>query len=236
MIKQALEYLVGLGQVKTLDINGQTYSTERLDHVKIPKTTALQVNSLTGLLDYIKSGFDSDSFVGTLVHVVSYDKVRLISQLLNDAGREDYMIAEAFSPVFRFNKFYDHESFIIAMQSCFVPNVDSAVILQVVGNIRDEAVRNFGDDGVSQMVSAKTGIALVEDVKVPNPVMLAPFRTFVEIEQPESKFVFRMRSGENGPECALFEADGGAWRLDAMENIKEYLQVQLKDTGINVIA
>ena len=49
------------------------------------------------------------------------------------------------------------------------------------------------------------------DVKVPNPVTLRPFRTFIEVEQPESKFIFRMREGGR---CAIFEADGahGSWR------------------------
>ncbi|MEB9782308.1 hypothetical protein P4K16_30685, partial [Bacillus cereus] len=57
-----------------------------------------------------------------------------------------------------------------------------------------------------------------------NPVQLSPYRTFVEVEQPESKFVFRMREGAR---CGLFEADGGAWKLEAMNNIKEYLKEAL---------
>jgi hypothetical protein len=56
-------------------------------------------------------------------------------------------------------------------------------------------------------------------------VVLAPYRTFVEVTQPESDFVFRM---QNGPRCALFEADGGAWKLTAMRHIKEYLQAALE--------
>ncbi|MNW60692.1 hypothetical protein D3C74_386970 [compost metagenome] len=70
--------------------------------------------------------------------------------------------------------------------------------------------------GMTQSVVAKTGVATVEDVKVPNPVLLAPYRTFVEVEQPESSFVFRMK---DGPSAALFEADGGAWRNDVIANV-----------------
>ena len=33
----------------------------------------------------------------------------------------------------------------------------------------------------------------------------------------------------DGVQCALFEADGGAWRLNAMANIKEYLEHELND-------
>lgn len=47
--------------------------------------------------------------------------------------------------------------------------------------------------------------------------------------QPESQFVFRMKEDKyDGVQCALFEADGGAWRLVAMENIKEYLERELE--------
>jgi hypothetical protein len=55
-------------------------------------------------------------------------------------------------------------------------------------------------------------------------VNLAPYRTFQEIEQPSSPFLFRIKGtpGE-GVQCALFEADGGAWRLDAVARIEAWL-------------
>lgn len=99
-------------------------------------------------------------------------------------------------------------------------------MLKLVGNVKEEAVNTIGDDGVSQSVVAKMGVATVGNVKVPNPVLLKPYRTFVEVEQPESNFIFRMRKG---PECALFEADGGAWKLEAIDNIKEYLTAELAE-------
>ena len=54
----------------------------------------------------------------------------------------------------------------------------------------------------------------------------SPYRTFIEVEQPESKFIFRMREGGA---CALFEADGGAWKLDAQNAVYEYLKDRLKE-------
>ena len=231
--QKALEYLVGLGKVQVMEIDGQKYSPVGLVHVKVPKVEGIKVNSLTGLVDYLKSKFDDDAFDGTMVHVVSHDYVKLVSNILEDSGRETYMVAEAFSPKFNFGQWYDVENFIIAMQSCFVPNEDSVRLLRVVGNIKEENIRQSGDDGVSQQVTAKTGIATVENIKVPNPIALAPFRTFVEIKQPESRFVFRM---QQGPRCALFEADGGAWRLEAMRDIKNFLEAELDGTGIPIIS
>lgn len=236
--QKALEYLVGPGKVQIIEINNQKYSPLALSHIKEPKVEGIKVNSLTGLVDYLKSKFDESAFKGTMVHVISENYVKLISNIMKDSGRETYMAASALNPTFNFGNYYGVESFIIAMQSCFVPNDDSAQILKVVGNIREEAVKQTSDDGISQAVMAKSGIATVEMVSVPNPVILAPYRTFIEVEQPASKFVFRMKQGQggSGPSCALFEADGGAWRLEAMKRIKSFLEAELIGTGISVIS
>lgn len=34
---------------------------------------------------------------------------------------------------------------------------------------------------------------------------------------------------KSGPTCALFEADGGAWKLQAIQNIKDYLVAALEE-------
>jgi len=65
-------------------------------------------------------------------------------------------------------------------------------------------------------------------------VVLRPYRTFLEIEQPASAFVFRLRRGREGelPTCALFEADGGRWKLEAIERIRDYLKEQLSEIAV----
>lgn len=65
---------------------------------------------------------------------------------------------------------------------------------------------------------------------VPNPVKLKPYRTFLEVDQPVSEFIFRMKQDKyDGVLCALFEADGGAWKMEATERIKKYLESELKE-------
>ena len=76
-------------------------------------------------------------------------------------------------------------------------------------------------------------MAKVADVVVPNPVTLAPYRTFLEVEQPASKFIFRIKEGG---QLALFEADGGAWQHEAILNIKNYLIEQLKDNNVIILS
>ena len=74
---------------------------------------------------------------------------------------------------------------------------------------------------------------------VPNPVTLCPYRTFLEVEQPESQFVFRIKD-EGGVQFKLVEAEGGMWKNEAMHLIKNYFLSELKeilaDGRITVIA
>ncbi|QIC07653.1 hypothetical protein GOP56_20015 [Brevibacillus sp. 7WMA2] len=224
MLKSALEYLIGLGNVEIQDIGGQAFSTQKLHHVTASVPDHIPVNSLSGLIEYIKSSFDGDKEL--MVHVVSPTEVQCFTTFNRDYQRNFMICAKAMIPQFRFDNWYDPENFNIKLQSCFVANEDRDIMLKVVGNIKEESVNTVGDDGVSQAVVAKTGVATVANVKVPNPVLLKPYRTFVEVDQPESDFIFRMKSG---PSCALFEADGGAWKLEAMRNIKEFLAENLQE-------
>lgn len=229
--KEALEYLTGLGKTEVLSIDDRNYTTKQVFSVKDPKPAQIGTTTLSALVDYIKSEYDVKCSEKLLIHVISPTKVALLSELRDDMDRETYMQCEALTPNnIIFNKFMDTENFNIMLQSSFVVNDDRAALLIVTGTIQDKAVKEVGDDGISQAVTIKTGLATVGDAKVPNPVTLAPFRTFPEIKQPESKFIFRMSSG---PVAALFEADGGAWRNEAMLFIKQYLQEELE--GIDYI-
>ncbi|VTS32597.1 phage protein [Streptococcus pseudoporcinus] len=80
----------------------------------------------------------------------------------------------------------------------------------------------------------KQGVASLVKAKAPNPVTLRPYRTFAEVEQPASQFIFRINQRA---EMALFEADGGKWRLDAINNIANFLKEELADqTNITILA
>lgn len=145
-----------------------------------------------------------------------------------DRKREELVEVEAMIPDFEYGRYMGNERFIIALQSKFIDNDDRALLLKFAGTVKDESIAEYGDDGVTQKATVKTGITSVGDAIVPNPVKLRPFRTFVEVTQPESAFVFRMRQADGrGIECAIFEADGGAWKNVAMKSIKEYLQFEL---------
>lgn len=226
MTRDALQYVVGLKTAEVLDINGGKYVDKDVHRVdKELRASAIQMNTLTSLVDYLKAGVDSMADK-MLVQVVSPMKVRVLSMLDADRKREELVDVEAMIPDFEYGRYMGNERFIIALQSKFIANDDRALLLQFAGTVKDESIAQYGDDGVTQKATIKTGITSVGDAVVPNPVKLRPFRTFIEVEQPESAFVFRMKQG-NGVECAIFEADGGAWKNAAMKSIKDYLQFEL---------
>jgi hypothetical protein len=224
VIKEAIQYIVGLGNTRIEKVGDQVYSTQPIHKVHLPTPETIQVRSLSGLVEYLQSEFDGTEQL--MIHVESPTEVSVFSSFNRDFNRKALIEAKAMIPGYSFERWYDSEEFNIKLQSVFVKNEDRDIMLKVVGNIKEEDVRTVGDNGVSQSVTAKVGVATVGQVEVPNPVALKPYRTFVEVDQPESDFIFRM---QNGPRCALFEADGGAWKVQAMRNIKDYLQVALED-------
>lgn len=236
MIKEALQYIIGIQQPRIQTINGEDYYFRNGNvpvKVDLCRTCdPLEISTLTSLVDYIKEcmkGDFSGLFRGKMiVHVKSETEIRLVSALNKDMNRWEAAVVKARIPEIVLNRFIEQESFIIQMQSMFRDTPDKEIVMQVAGNVEDKTVANYGDDGVTQKATIKTGLANVEDVIVPNPVKLQPFRTFHEVEQPEIEFVFRMRNGSDGIRCALFEADGGAWKFRAVHNIAEYLKKELE--------
>lgn len=240
MIKKALEYIVGLSSPTLHEIGLETYSDKELHRISyIPRASSIEMNTLSSLIDYIKSGVDTFP-ENMIIHVQSPTRVCMYSALDVERKREYVVEVKANVPAFHFNQFQDHEAFCIGVQSKCIddPETDKALLLRFAGTVEAGSVAEYGDDGVSQKATVKTGIASKGEALVPSPAKLKPFRTFVEVEQPVSSFIFRMKEDKysKGIQCALFEADGGAWELEAMQAITEYLNSELEDIhGFTVI-
>lgn len=228
MIKKALEYIVGLNQPTIQPIGGQTYSDKPLYRINYsPKAEPIKLDTLTSLVDYIVSEFDTHGKL--FVHVVSPTWVDVFSVLDDDRCREKLLEVRALVPRFDFGQFMDHEAFCIGLQSKFLDEDDRALLLKFAGTVEAGSVAQYGDDGVTQKATVKTGLASKADAVVPNPVNLRAYRTFLEVRQPKAQYVFRMKQNNMGAvQCALFEADGGAWQIAAKEDIKDYLVSQLE--------
>ena len=231
-LRNALEYLTEMAndarEPHVVEIGGKTYCDKGMQrYAKEDLAGAIQVRSLKSLVEYI-NGKSEELRESMIVHVEGPGFVSLVSGLTKERERETLMFARAEDVGFQFDHYYDQERFVINMQTCFEQTEEVGYITTVAGNVVNETVANYGDNGTNQKVTISHGIAGREDAEVPNPVVLRPYRTFMEVEQPESKFVFRINEdADKAPIFKLIEADGGLWKYEAVESIKEYIKKNL---------
>lgn len=233
-IKEAIAYITGLAvkaeKPETIEINGRTYCTKDLRRYDAAdKAEPIKATTLTSLVDYIKESREElrDRMI---IQVVSATKVLLYSGLLAERDRETLFEVNALLPQFEYGREYDQESFLVAMQSCFQKTDDREAVTIMASNIVNTQQGTFSDDGVSQQAIIKTGVTTKDAAFVPNPVSLIPYRTFLEVPQPASDFVFRISEGRGGaPAFKLVAADGGLWKSQAVDNVKNYLVKALAD-------
>lgn len=232
-LKEAMQYFEQLVKKadtpQVLEICGKTYVNRELRRYdEAPKASPVQARTLSALMDYMEHC--SQEFSGRMVvHIEDPSHVRLLSELDGDRSRETLFEAAAETSGFRFGEWYDQENFMIALQANFKKNEDLAAVLKLAGNIVSKNDQTYSDDGTTQVATMTVGVASKADAIVPNPVLLIPYRTFQEVEQPESAFVFRIGERNGEPAFKLIEAEGGLWKLTAIDSIKEYIHDILSD-------
>jgi hypothetical protein len=238
---------------KEISIKDGSYSSKSL-HLPPAEPTPipLKVSGLNGLIEYIQTDPDHlrDTF-SLFLQVENAHRVKLYGEIQGrHCNRVNPIVANCDDYIhdFSFGAYQSIEVVIIALQSQFWPTDDRAAILEVLGTLKDERVATHADDGVTQQVTTRKGLAFgVQNTPVPRIVNLMPYRTFAEVDQPASNFILRLKQGKGEgepPQAALFEADGGRWKLEAIESIRTYLDNQLnqvlaadeQDLKISIIA
>jgi len=193
--------------------------------------------TLDGIIDYIREnveGLIPESGERLILQVVDHKTVRLMSHP-SVHHKKRHVIAEchAHVPDIKFGTYLDTEYFNTMLLSNFIDTPARAELFKVVQSMTKEQNLNTTDDGVSQVITVKQGVSMAANVAFKNPVPLMPMRTFTEVDQPESNFTLRVNDNAH---CALYEADGGAWKNEAVGAIKEYLKSNLYGYNVVVIA
>jgi hypothetical protein len=220
------------------------YINKELTPITEPLTKALRISTLSSLIELCTGKFAAGEATTSferfdpkahVIHVVSEKQVQVVTALSNVWKDREVLIDCQLTETqgFPFGKFVKQDEFIIGLLSAFVSTPDRDLLAKLAGNATAEAVTTAEDDGVSQVMGVKSGAHLKDTTQVKNIVSLKFYRTFREVEQPRSDFLFRLRqSGDNIPEFALFEADGGTWKLEALENIARKLSSGLTEATV----
>lgn len=226
MERTAIEKITELAAPNIIEKDGFTYSDKSLKVVQQPRVNTMNFRTLRGVVDTLKK--EHYNFVSPLVvNVLSETEVEVYSAINNvDRTREIPYHSEAETIHIDFNRKLDYESMMITLKSKFVETPELLELVKLLGTITDENTNQTSDDGFSQTVIVRKGIALKGDQVIRPIIKLKPYRTFNEVDQPESEFLIRLSEGGC---AALYEADGGAWKLKARENIAEYLRNELSE-------
>lgn len=213
-------------------VAGMQFTNRPLTRIKadpeLPK--AVDFATLTGF-----AGFLKETYAGSLtVHVVSPIEVRALGPLVGEDSNLRAIPATATCRSsgmqgYTIGAWFELELLNIALQTCFAPARGQIEALRkFCAAVRSTRSIGVADDGVSQTVEAKRGIAAVQMTDVGNPWSLAPWRTFAEIVQPESSFILRFQEDQgDGMQAALFATGDLSWYVTAVENIATYLRAQL---------
>lgn len=231
-LKDAINRIVELATPFTLETrDGHWFCSANLREVKpeVPSPVRYSVDTLEALVKLIRT---EGVGMAPLLYV-RVDSARRVVVDSTYTGR-DYAqfsrlpLYEAVSdvPSISVNESIIQERAIVELQSLYAITEDRDYLLSRLSRIDVNQGVSSVDNGISQEVSVKTGAVLKEQQTVQPIVHLQPYRTFLEGEQPASDFLLRLDK-EGRP--ALFEADGGAWKLEAKRNIAAYLGEKLAD-------
>jgi hypothetical protein len=243
---KAMEDLVGRS-IK-IEVDGKIFARDsRGDFQRLlhePAVGKITIHTLTGFIDFVKSNVDKWDFTKHFAAVASPTGVILYSAISGESRNRDEVVhvtVDEHLKTYRFGQYQEIEEFIISLESLFEESSDREKLIKFVSRVHGGTGFTLSDDGVSQIAEVSKGVsgALTSKETAPKIVELRPYRAFRDVEQPVSKFLFRMKLVDEDRKivgACLYEADGGRWRNAAVKTIQDFLVENLEETGITVIA
>lgn len=229
MLKEFVEKINSLKDFEEIEVEDHAFYKEGYKKFSPPVVNEIIINTLQGFCDFVPT---IENEYNLYIIIESPYKVSLISDIDKKYKKRQIYCSAVLDRAGVPFTWRNTEDFNVFLQANFQHTEDKDKILELIGNITDEEIKNYSDNGITQTTTKTTGLSRKEKAVVPNPVSLAPYRTFIDVQQPESVFVFRMRS-QGRPECNLFLSDGDLWKVKAINNIKNYLNENIE--GIPII-
>ena len=227
MLKEMIQKIEEMAKPTFHEVGRQVFANQQMVLVADKKPMPRCIE-LTGLDSVCKMVRNEAEHVGLqiFIQVKDYKSVSVFTELDKDEDRLYLYQCGADTPNVTMGCFMDYEKAVIELRSLYIPNPGTEYLMQLLSSISNESRVTSSDNGVTQKVEAKSGIALSSMVEIKPRVVLQPFRTFVEVAQPESEFLLRINDrGQIG----MFPADGGVWKLEATRNVAAYFEDKLKD-------
>lgn len=231
-IKEIVKLAVEANAIKVVDgVNYFQNGHGHLAEVFPSPMPLIKIGSLTGLVDFVHS---IGSYADRMIFVVDHKTVAYTEMMVDPKTKQRQGHAQAMFELdeeFQFGRKYKHDEFMVKLICMFMKTDRQQNFIEKVSTIKLVNTDDSHDTGATNKKSQSLGVEIAGDAKEFS-VNLKPFRTFPEIDQPESPFIFRV---DNEKYCALHECDGGAWKNQARLKIKQYLADKL-DNKLTIIA
>lgn len=216
-------------EIKEIDGSKFHMTNSGINALKYPSEDSIRVFSLSQLVSFLHVYPKlSDEL---LVNVVDYDTVSVVKKN-KDRNLNTVLVAttcfEKVFEKFESNSRFSQEDFIVRLQSRFVRTSEVEALIALTSQISGGKTSETTDNGYAQIASTKAGVHLTSEATVKPIWKLNPFKTFPEIDPVEVPFILRLHQrGEELPQFALYEADGGRWKIETTKAIREWLKNQL---------
>lgn len=231
MIKEAIQHIQETANKPFLrEIKGETYIIDQgglYQQIKpdLEYPQELTLTSLDALVKMVKteaSEMDAPLYITIPDHLTAICFGQPDAELRYD--RVSYYRAKATDvPGWQSDVKMGFEEMQIALRTRFQETPDAAYAMKLLSDITTGGKITFNDNGIATSVVTQKGVALQANEAIRPIVKLKPYRTFQEVEQPESPFLIRV--SERG--ISFTEADGGMWKLTARQTIKAFLEERL---------
>lgn len=233
MLKEAIEKIEDMAKPVMQVIGDATFAITTdgeaheirpiIDH---PET--LDLTSLDALVKMIQT-FDAKNITPQRLYIAIPDHLT-VSCFTHCSGKDDhyfrqrlYTVNATDVPGWDTKVQLPFEEAQIALRTRFQETQDTAYTLRLLSEITAGAKLTLNDNGIATTVVSQKGVALQGNETIRPIVKLRPYRTFQEVEQPESTFLIRV----NERSINFIEADGGMWKLKARETVKAFLEDKL---------
>lgn len=189
----------------------------------------LKANTLDSIAKYLKYNPDSVKPENCIVSV-GMNRVVLYSQV-KGAKNNRHAIMEVRPVDFETlteGRLMDQQNMIIELLTRCMRTDEVDELVHKIGSMTYVEKGTSDDDGVSTDLMMSVSV-LCNNGKPKRHVVLRPYRIFPEVEQPSSPFLVRVESSDKRPVVGLYLADGGLWKVVAINNITNYLYEILPD-------
>lgn len=159
MLAKMIDKIVSLKETKIFEIDGQTYADASLTRIPphVDRPDCISVSGLDSICKLIRTELEK---VGTtiMVQVKSNDTVEVMTTYLSDFSRNTLYRAKADAPGLR-TGFRGREVALIELRSLCIPNEGTAYLLDLLSRMTNENSVSTNDNGVTQTVEARQGVA-----------------------------------------------------------------------------